>query len=139
MSHHLETGSCPKTQGVNRESIFNALRERDPNGLITNNLLEWHEDASWSPNSAYNDNRYECYICHREFGSMRGLKQHLDSPVHKQEIYHCPNKIQCGSQFKTLAAMFNHLESGSCGFMKFSAVQKNVNGFLMGQRTIGFY
>lgn len=56
-----------------------------------------------------------------------------------QEIYHCPNKVRCGSQFTTLAGMFNHLESESCGFIKFNGVQRNVAGILAGnQRLIGF-
>ena len=56
-----------------------------------------------------------------------------------QEIYHCPNKMRCGSQFRTLAGMFNHLESESCGFIKFNGVQRNVAGILAGkQRLIGF-
>ena len=56
-----------------------------------------------------------------------------------QEIYHCPNKMRCGSQFKTLASMFNHLESESCGFIKFNGVQSNVGSILAGnQRLISF-
>ena len=47
--------------------------------------------------------------------------------------------MRCESQFKTLAAMFNHLESESCGFIKFNGVQSNVGDILAGnQRLIGF-
>ena len=138
VSHHLETGSCPNTRGIDRESIFKALRQRDPNGMITNNLLEWHGE-SWSTQNAWNGDEYECYLCHREFAAQQHLDQHLKSPAHLQEIYHCPNKLRCGSQFKTLASMFNHLESESCGFIKFNGVQKNVGNFLSGQqKLLGF-
>lgn len=140
VSHHLETGSCPNARCVNRESIFTTLRQRDRNGIITNNLLEWHGEAeTWSIDNAWNGHTYQCYLCRRQFAAMGDLDRHLKSPAHMQEIYHCPNKMRCGSQFKTLAAMFNHLESESCGFIKFSGVQSNVGGFLAGnQRLIGF-
>ena len=140
VSHHLETGSCPNAKGLNREAIYKELRQRDPNGMITNNLLEWHGETTWSSTSAWNGNQYECYLCHRQFAKNADLDRHLKSPTHLQQIYHCPNKMRCGSQFKTLAAMFNHLESESCGFIKFAGVQKNVGNFLSsGQRTIGFH
>jgi hypothetical protein len=39
----------------------------------------------------------------------------------------------------TLAALFNHLESESCGFVRFESVQRSAGEFLMGrQRLIGF-
>lgn len=70
---------------------------------------------------------------------MKGLDQHLKSPTHLREIYHCPNRARCGAQFKTLAGMFNHLESESCGFIRFDGVQRNVVPILAGnQRLIGF-
>lgn len=106
--------------------------------MITNNLLEWHGE-SWSTMNAWNGNGFECYACHRQFSKNAHLDQHLKSPVHLQQIYHCPNKSRCGLQFKTLAAMFNHLESESCGYIKFARVQNNVGNFLSTQqRTIGF-
>ena len=141
VSHHLETGSCPNARGVNRETIFKALRDRDRDGIITKNLLEWHEGESstWSPNQAWNGRGYECYLCHRQFRGTPDLEKHLKSPVHMQNIYHCPNKRECTKQFKTLAGMFNHLESESCGFIKFDGVKAGVGNVLMGgQRLIGF-
>lgn len=138
VSHHLEAGSCPNARCVNRESIFHTLRQRDRNGIITNNLLEWHGET-WSTENAWNGHTYQCYLCRRGFTATGDLDRHLKSPAHMQEIYHCPNKVRCGSQFKTLAGMFNHLESESCGFIKFSGVQSNVGGILAGnQRMIGF-
>ena len=107
--------------------------------MITNNLLEWHQET-WSTDQAWNGRGFECYLCHRQFAADRHLDQHLSSPAHMQKIYHCPNTLECGSQFTTLAAMFNHLESESCGYIKFKGVQRNVGSFLSGkQKTIGFY
>lgn len=137
ISHHLEANACPSARGLNRETIFTALRQRDRNGLITNNLLEWHEET-WSTDHAWNGCGYECYLCCRVFHGMSDLDKHLKSPTHMQDIYHCPNG-RCGSQFKSLAGMFNHLESESCGFIKFDGVQRNVRPILAGsQRLIGF-
>ena len=137
LSHHLESGGCPHGRAVNRQTIYNTLRQRDPNGIITNNLLEWHGET-WSTTNAWNGSDYECYLCHHRFQGMRGLDAHLKSPRHMQEIYHCPNS-GCRTQFKSLAGMFNHLESESCGFMKFGGVQERVGGVIAGrQRLIEF-
>ena len=87
---------------------------------------------------AWNGSGFECYFCHRNFSTARGLEQHVKSPVHMQQIYHCPNR-NCAKDFKTLASLFNHLESESCGFIKFSGVQRNVDNILTGrQRLIRF-
>ncbi|KAI4185736.1 MAG: hypothetical protein LQ346_005833 [Caloplaca aetnensis] len=139
VSHHLEGGSCKTAPTFNRENIYRFLRQKDSNGFITNNLLEWRQGETWSAGNAWNGRGYECYLCHRRFNNTRNLAQHLKSPAHMHEIYHCPKRA-CGTQFKTLAAMLNHLESESCGFIKFGGVQRNVGGILSGQqRTIGFY
>ena len=70
---------------------------------------------------------------------MGNLDRHLKSPAHQQEIFHCPNKVRYGSQFKRLAGMFSHLASESCGFIEFNGVQSNVEGILTKhQRLISF-
>jgi hypothetical protein len=53
------------------------------------------------------------------------------------KIYHCPS-FTCGKEFVTLAALFNHLESESCGFTKFMRVQRSVDGFFNASRAITF-
>ncbi|KAL6719887.1 hypothetical protein ACLMJK_001808 [Lecanora helva] len=135
------TRKGPNAQCLNRDKIYQEIRKRDRNGYVTNNLLEWHEETTWDTSNAWNGSSYACYLCNsRTFRAMKDLDQHLKSPTHQQEIYHCPNKMNCRSQFKSLAGMFNHLESESCGFVKFGGVQKNVGNFLAGgQRAIGFY
>ncbi|THW80430.1 hypothetical protein D6D17_09860 [Aureobasidium pullulans] len=143
--HHVETSACPKARNLDRNVIHRGLRQLDHDGKFTERLLEWHDgnsiNATWNPNRAYNGSGYECYICHREFCSTRALEQHLRSPVHQAPLYHCPNKNgKCSRRFPTLAALFNHFESESCGYTKFETVQKNVGGFLTGggQRLIQF-
>ena len=141
VAHHLETGSCPNNPGIDRNTIHKAIRQRDPHGIITHNELEWHgeiETELWDPERAWNGQDYECYLCHREFSALQSLKQHVNSPAHQQKIYHCPNR-NCAHSFVSLAAMFNHLESESCGFMRFEKVQQRVAGIFTGrQRLIGF-
>ncbi|RAO66228.1 uncharacterized protein BHQ10_002240 [Talaromyces amestolkiae] len=125
---------------LNREKILRIVRRQDPNGLITNKQIEWHKEQTSEyevTDQAYNGNAWECYLCHRQFQMRQGLTQHLNSPVHKQQVYHCPN-FKCPKQFVTLAALFNHLESEQCEFMKFQSVQKHVHGIVTGQRLISF-
>jgi hypothetical protein len=142
LSHHLETGSCGKAPFLNRESILALIRQRDPHGVITTKQIGWHPEAAVSyegTHRAFNGDAWECYICHRGFDSLRGLNQHVNSPIHKEKVYHCPNKRGgCDKQFVSLAALFNHLESESCSFMRFSAVQSHVGTILDGRRMIAF-
>lgn len=110
VSHHLKTGSCTDMPGLDRNTIYRVVREHDPHGVITHKQLEWYGETH----------------------------AHLNSPAHQQKIYHCPSR-QCDRPSVSLAAMFNHLESESCGFVIFEKVQQDVNGILTGrQRFVGF-
>ncbi|KAE9970492.1 hypothetical protein EG327_010253 [Venturia inaequalis] len=142
VSHHLETGSCPNARGMDRDSIYSELRRRDPNGTFTQNLIGWHEETNVqniATNRCWNGQAFECYLCNKKFRQLSHLDQHLNSPIHAQKYYHCP-KAGCAKEFVSLAAMFNHLESESCGFIRFEQVQQNVNQFLAGGgRLISFH
>ncbi|OJD10175.1 hypothetical protein ACJ73_09909 [Blastomyces percursus] len=144
VAHHLERGSCPRAPNLNRESILREIRTRDPRGVIVNKQIAWHEDADTSTtylatDHAFNGRCWECYICHANFKSRTALNSHLNSPVHKQKVYHCPNtRGRCAGQFSTLAALFSHLESESCAFIRFDSVQRQVGGVLQGSRLISF-
>jgi hypothetical protein len=109
--------------------------------VITKKLLTYHDTSSSiiASSASYNYNRscYECYLCHKGFEQLESLNQHLNSPVHKEKAYHCPGRA-CGGEFSALAALFNHLESESCGTVRFDAVQRNVGGILSGKKMIGF-
>ncbi|RSH86372.1 uncharacterized protein EHS24_004622 [Apiotrichum porosum] len=101
---HLENGGCPNIK-LNRQQIYDFVRAKDPHGFLSKNLIEYHGHETWTASDeSYNG------------------KQHLNSPVHRPEVYHCPNR-QCAHDFKSLASTANHLESESCGFMSFKAVQ----------------
>ncbi|OAX79326.1 hypothetical protein ACJ72_06357 [Emergomyces africanus] len=142
VAHHLERGSCPHAPKLNRESIHRAISQRDPHGIITNRQIEWHGEANAkyiATNRAYNGHFWECYICHREFNTKESLNQHANSPVHQQNIYHCPNKMgNCQKAFSTVAGLFNHLESEACTFMRFDKVQQHVTSVFQGQKFIAF-
>ncbi|KAK7216824.1 hypothetical protein V2G26_004827 [Clonostachys chloroleuca] len=137
--HHLERGSCPRAP-LDRDSLYRAVRQYDPNGVVSKKLLEWNGSSSYSANErAWNPyaEAFECYLCSRLFNTLNGLNQHLNSPVHQQALYHCPNP-SCRRDFTTLAATINHLESESCGFMKFRAVQTNVERIINPNRMLQF-
>ncbi|GJC86082.1 PR domain zinc finger protein 16 [Colletotrichum liriopes] len=137
--HHLEQGACPNAP-LDRDKLYEAVRQRDPNGIISKNLLEWHSSPTYTATErAHNAtaNAYECYLCHRLFSTLQGLNSHLNSTVHKQVLYHCPNR-RCGREFKTLAGVINHLESESCDFMRFDSVQRKVERIVDPNRMIAF-
>ncbi|KAG5658575.1 hypothetical protein KAF25_010756 [Fusarium avenaceum] len=137
--HHLERGCCPKAP-LDRNKLYQEIRRRDPDGFISNKFLEWHGAVSYEATAlAYNPKygQYECYICHDLFRHLSSLNQHLDSPRHQQNLYHCPNR-SCLKEFTTLADLINHLESESCRFMRFEAVQNSIRGLVSSNRLIAF-
>ncbi|KAG2421807.1 hypothetical protein HFD88_005783 [Aspergillus terreus] len=142
LTHHLERGSCPNAPGLNRESIYRMVSARDPGGTITNRQIGWRDEDSGvykATNRAFNGYLWECYICHKEFNTDTSLNQHLNSPAHKQKVYRCPNvNSVCGKQFSTLAALFGHLESESCEFIRFENVQRRVGDVVQGRGLIAF-
>lgn len=139
VAHHLERGSCPKAQGVNRETILHMIRKHDRGGFITNKQIEWHNNSQYSAtNQAFNGYYWECYLCHKKFQKQPDLNRHFNSQAHKQKVYHCPNvRGRCMKQFTALAGIFNHLESESCAFMRFEKVQQQVNDVFQGRRLLG--
>lgn len=44
VSHHLERGACPNAPQMNRTTTHRMIRKLDPNGVITNNQLEWYPE-----------------------------------------------------------------------------------------------
>lgn len=139
VAHHLERGSCPNAPSANRDTILTEIRRRDPNHIITKKLLTYHPASTWSAtNDTWNGDFFECYLCHREFTQLCGLNQHLNSDAHREKVYHCTNRGRCGKEFKSLASLFNHLESESCGAMRFETVKEKANMLFNSSRMIGF-
>ncbi|KAJ5662774.1 hypothetical protein N7462_011700 [Penicillium macrosclerotiorum] len=128
LSHHLESASCPQARNLNQETLAEMVRRSDPHGLITQKQLESHQEKNVeyeATHAAWNGHNWECYLCHKLFKNVKSLNQHINSPTHKQKIYHCPNRREnCNKQFVSLAALFNHLESETCGLLRFRQVQQ---------------
>ena len=140
LSHHLETGSCPRAGNLDHRTMFQAISQRDCSGLVTNKLLTCPSSGTQdiATGATWNGFNYECYLCHRECSTLQGLNQHLSSLAHSEKLYHCPNR-DCTGQFVRLASLFNHLESESCNFVRFEKVQKHVHDFITGrQKLISF-
>lgn len=146
LSHHLETGSCPRAANLNRKTIHHMLQQVDVSGVVTNKQIEWHKEEPHitysASDRAFNGDAWECYMCHRRFSLRNGLNQHLNSPVHQQRVYHCPNRAgRCVKRFVTLAGLFNHLESESCEFIRFEKVQQvqqQLNDAMMGKKALTY-
>jgi len=84
VTHHLETGACPNAGGLNRDGLYRVVRSKDPQGLVSKKLIRWTGSCSYEASaSSWNGNAYECYFCHRTFGRLPSLNQHLNSPTRK--------------------------------------------------------
>ncbi|KAM0330661.1 hypothetical protein ACHAQA_003612 [Verticillium albo-atrum] len=139
VTHHLESGGCPNAP-LDRQKIYRAIASFDRRGNFTKKLIGYHGSAQYETNDmAYNHDAgaWECYICHRRFDRQNSLDQHLNSPAHQQALYHCP-KPQCPKEFNTAAGLCNHLESETCGMMRFGEVQKQFQAMLDPSRLLNF-
>ena len=143
--HHLERGACPEAPKLNRDTILRMVHHSDPHGLISNKMIEGPTETCVQyrvTSRAYNGTHWECYICHRGFNTPNALGQHLNSAVHQQKVYHCPNRKSCGKEFTTLAGLLGHLESESCGLMRFERVQqaqKRLIEAVVNRKTITYF
>ncbi|KAF1932570.1 uncharacterized protein M421DRAFT_97878 [Didymella exigua CBS 183.55] len=93
VTHHVETGSCPKARSMNRDTILAKIRRCDPNHIITKNLIRYDVESSITVTPAsWNDRigMYVCYLCHKGFRNPRSLDNHVNSLAHKEKVYQCP-------------------------------------------------
>jgi len=123
---HLESGTC--TSGLNRSKINNMVQHLDRNNIITRPMLTmpgYDRVETIATSRSWNGNFFECYLCNREFTTLKGLNQHIQSPAHEQPLYHCP-KVSCARPFKALSGLVQHVESETCGVMRFGQVQKQA-------------
>jgi hypothetical protein len=124
---HLESGRCT-VSGLDRAKINDIVQRLDRNNIITRPLLTmpgYGDIEMIATERAWNGYNYECYLCPREFQTLRALNNHIKSPVHEQAIYRCP-KASCGRQYKLLSGLIQHVESESCGVMRFNQVQQQA-------------
>ncbi|KEZ45859.1 hypothetical protein SAPIO_CDS1221 [Scedosporium apiospermum] len=57
LTHHVETGSCPNAVGLGRDTQFKFVRNKDPGGIITKNMIGWYGSAQYEATS----NSYNSY------------------------------------------------------------------------------
>lgn len=120
------------------------IQRADPDGKITNKepkSQKENQESEPATTKRPRKARHCCNQCQRVFVNADALRQHLNSAAHKKKIYHCPNKEDCDKEFTSFAGLCGHLESESCGFMKFAQVrkmQKQFNRALKGEGTIKF-
>ncbi|POR35454.1 Uncharacterized protein TPAR_04355 [Tolypocladium paradoxum] len=138
LTNHLESGGCPDAPRLGRDQIYELVRSKDPNGLISKNLIGWTGSYRYeATEKTWNGYAYECYLCHRTFRLLSALNQHLESPMHQQPLYHCPNR-RCRMDFKSLGGIINHLESEACGCTRFEVIQRTIGDYFTGNRHISF-
>ncbi|KAI0920684.1 hypothetical protein AcV5_010359 [Taiwanofungus camphoratus] len=135
---HFESGSCPS--GVTRHSVDRFAIQNDSSRVITNpaRLIRGPDGYAgptvtkmWATERAWNGNKYECFLCHREYRTLSALNQHLGSAAHADKIYRCPTRWNgCGTEFRTLSALCQHVESEQCGVRRFNDAMQNVLGSL---------
>ncbi|CAG8404404.1 unnamed protein product [Penicillium salamii] len=115
--HHLELGSCPAAPDTHRARLYRGFQKLDINGWVTNGM--------------WNGSQWQCRICGSMFDTSEAVASHLLSWVHGAEVYHClDDRGFCDQRFVSLAAVFNHLESESCGFICFEDVPAWMNMLL---------
>lgn len=123
---HLESGRCPS--GLNRHKINETIRKLDRNNIITRPMLTmpgYDRVEKIATDRAWNGRAFVCYLCPRQFATLQSLNAHLKSPFHEEEIYQCP-KAGCGRNYKLLSGLVQHVESESCGLMRFGQVQSQA-------------
>jgi hypothetical protein len=62
---------------------------------------------------------WPCSDCSRSFTTRNDLRQHVDSAVHSQEIFHCPTSVGNNAairdrEFKTMSGLVQHIEDEAC-------------------------
>ncbi len=124
---HIESGTCTKS-GLDRGKLNDIVQRMDRKNIITKPLLTmpgWDRTELVATELAWNGRAYQCYLCSGQYASLRALDQHINSGTHEQNIYHCP-KRSCGREYKSLSGLIQHMESESCGVMRFEQIQKGA-------------
>ncbi|CAI7620000.1 unnamed protein product [Penicillium bialowiezense] len=125
VAHHLESNCCPVATWEDVDHLHGVLRAIDTEGLFTLPMPE----RLTPPRFIARDDFFKCLVCDRVFKRENGLLAHLNSPVHRPPIYRCIHDPElCEKKgFVTLAAFYNHLESGACGRLDFEFVEEFHN------------
>ncbi|KAF9031946.1 hypothetical protein BDZ89DRAFT_1063564 [Hymenopellis radicata] len=124
---HIEAGGC--NSRIDRHHVTAAVHalKLTPTISITRRIAGPAGNVTTTyaaTELAYNGHagKYECYLCHHQFGTLSSLNTHLVSPAHDAKQFKCPNRT-CGRQFTVISALIRHIESEACGLAKFSTVK----------------
>ncbi|KAJ5329949.1 Zinc finger C2H2 [Penicillium brevicompactum] len=105
--HHLEGGCCEKSN-TNGDTLARQIQKFDIDNILTD--IGEHNGGQW-----------KCSLCSKGFRTRSALVMHWNSPAHSSKPYHCINR-GCDKHFITLSALFQHLESESCGIAGFTQI-----------------
>ncbi|CCM05280.1 uncharacterized protein FIBRA_07492 [Fibroporia radiculosa] len=122
---------------MSRERINRLAVQYDTTNVITNpsRLIEGSGGytlpertvTTWATERSFNGTKYECFLCHREYRTLAALNQHLGSAAHDDDIYRCPRGWQgCGTEFRTLSGLCQHVEAERCGIRRFNDPMQSV-------------
>lgn len=110
--HHIEGSACPNAKGIDRDAVYRLVRQKDPSGVISKNLIGWTGSDSfeataraWNPYAG----AYECYLCHRTFGQLSSLNQHLQSPFREFLGFFSVHALACLPRY-----VFDGADSAAC-------------------------
>ncbi|CCX33544.1 hypothetical protein FPQ18DRAFT_75809 [Pyronema domesticum] len=83
LTTHLESGSC--RDGINRETIYNTIRQHDQRRAFTHKMIEGSGGQRFNltvtaTERSWNGRFYECPLCTRECSTLPALNQHLKFP-----------------------------------------------------------
>ncbi|EJC99647.1 uncharacterized protein FOMMEDRAFT_93335 [Fomitiporia mediterranea MF3/22] len=141
--HHAESGACPS--GVTRKAVNEYVARQDRQNIITNasRMLTGPDGEKCPPSEpnylatqlSWNGKRYECFLCHGQYATQAGLNQHLKSPRHLQDVYHCPMR-NCEMEFTVLSALCQHAEMGSCGIRESRMAKSAMEYLERGMRAL---
>ncbi|KAG9313887.1 hypothetical protein JVU11DRAFT_4655 [Chiua virens] len=119
--------------GATRAMIDRWVRVQDQGNVITvpRQLLTNGEDTPRyiATERSWNGSAYECVLCHSTFRELVDLNRHLASPRHQEKIYRCPMS-SCLARFNTLSGLCQHVESESCGVLRFRMVREGMDSLL---------
>lgn len=139
LTQHLESGAC--RSNVDRAFVNRIVIRSDGNNVITNPVrLIRGPDGYEAPEStctyasanSWNGMFHGCFLCNREFRLFESLDQHMQSPVHEQNIYRCPNRDSCPREFTTLSGLCQHIEQGSCGVRRSKYARLAIQSLIVG-------
>lgn len=80
--HHIENNGCSEAKSLDRDAIYQIVRQKDPSGVISKQVIvQTGSDFLQATDKAWNPDKgvYECDLCDRTFRQLQSLNHHLQS------------------------------------------------------------